>query len=115
MARSFTVSYRTATIVGSLALAAVVWLGVRPEEAQGQGARLEAATLPSVTFRGKLTVEFAMDPMGGPATRDFSGPYQRVDEVTLSDEYVVLRKADTTGRGTLVLPRSRLIYINIGE
>lgn len=116
MARSFTVSFRSASIVGSLALAAILWLAVRPSEVQGQGARVDpGASLPSVTLRGRLTVEFAMDPMGGPATRDFAGPYQRVDEVTLTDEYVVLRKADTTGRGTLVLPRSRLVYINIGE
>lgn len=116
MARSFTVSYRSAAIAGFLAIAAIAWFGVRPSEAQGQGVKADGgASLPSVTFRGRLTVEFAMDPTGGPATRDFQGPYQRVDEVTLSDEYVVLRKADTTGRGTLVLPRSRLVYINIGE
>lgn len=116
MAGSFTVSYRSAAIVGLLGIVGILWFAARPTEAQGQGVRGDAgASLPSVTFRGRLTVEFAMDPTGGPATRDFQGPYQRVDEVILSDEYVVLRKADTTGRGTLVLPRSRLVYINIGE
>ena len=116
MARSFTVSFRMASLVGVVAASAAAWLLIQPSHVQGQVARNDGGSaMPSVTFRGRLTVEFAMDPMGGPATRDFAGPFQRVDEVTLTDEYVVLRKADTTGRGTLVLPRSRLVYINIGE
>lgn len=116
MGRTFSVSFRTASIAGCIAAATLAWALLRPTDVYGQGARVDAGSgLPAVTIRGRLTVEFAMDPTGGPATRDFSGPYERVDEVTLTDEYVVLRKADTTGRGTLVLPRSRLLYINIGE
>lgn len=114
MPQTITIRTRTLALVAAIGLAAAAWFMFRPTDALAQ-MRHDAPVLPSVTFRGNLDVHFALLPETGPAARDFAGPFRRVNEITLTEEYIILRKADAGGRGSLILPREQLVYLNIGE
>ena len=108
---------RSRVIEASLGAAAILgvacWLASpSPSVAQGlpSGSFLSASTM-----RGNLTVELSIDPAVGPLSTQWAGPITRVDEVTILDEWVILRKKDAKGTGSLIVPRDRIVTINIGE
>lgn len=66
------------------------------------------------TIRGDLTVELRLMPQSG-YQADWAAPIKNVDEVTMLEDWVVLRKRDGTTRGMLIVPRDQIGYINVGE
>lgn len=67
-------------------------------------------------INGNLTVELALDPSTGPANSSaWSGPIKNVDQVVLFDKWALLRKRDLGTDGTLIVPREKIVFINIGQ
>lgn len=92
---------------GAIVLQPRTAIGADPSRAQG---------LDSCTISGKLTVEVVLDPSTGPANASaWTGPIKDVDEVTLFDEWAVISKRDLGTDGTLVVPRDKIVFINIGR
>lgn len=86
---------------------------VRPPQALA-GDRLEPADLASCTIRGNLTVEIILDPKTGPANSNaWAGPIKDVDEVTLLEEWALITKRALGSDGTLIVPREKVVFINI--
>jgi hypothetical protein len=108
----FTSRHAALALLGLLVAALVVALLPGASLAQS-GA--QASFLGSTTIRGNLTVEVALDPQAGAASAQWAGPIKKVDEVTLMDEWAILRKREPASTGTLIVPRSKIVYINIVE
>ncbi len=96
----------------SAAALGVAWLTGSPSAAQGQG--LDAG-LGRWSLSGNLTVELRIDPTVGAAAADWQGPITRVDEVSLFDEYAVLRRRDVGKNSVLIVPREKLLWITLSD
>ncbi len=98
---------------GAAALAAAgMWLAM-PQAAQAQRTSVAAAPSDVYVLRGKFTVQVSLDPSAGSAAADWSGPIKDVDEITLLSNFAILRKSHVNTTGTLIVPRDRLVYINL--
>ncbi len=104
-----------ALAASAVAAALALMVVLRPETAIGSQ-RAAGDDLPSCTLSGNLTVELVLDPATGPANASaWTGPIKDVDEVILFDKWAVLRKRDLGTDGTLVVPREKIVFINIGR
>lgn len=104
---------KAAVGLGLIVIACMVAVSSGPTRAQSGGA--SASYLGSTTIRGNLTVEIALDPQAGAASAQWAGPIKKVDEVTLMDEWAILRKREPASTGTLIVPRDKIVYINVLE
>lgn len=92
-----------------------VWT-LRPEPAIGAERGGGGTDLGLYTIHGNLTVELILDPATGPNNAAaWTGPIKNVDEVTLFDKWALLRKRDLGTDGTLIVPREKIVFINIGH
>ncbi len=98
---------------GAAALSAAGMWFIVPQAAQAQRTFVAAAPSEVYVLRGKLSVQVAMDPSAGSAAADWTGPIKDVDEVTLLNNFAILRKTHAGTTGTLIVPRDRLVYINM--
>lgn len=102
-----------AATIGAAVVAAAILL--RPEAAIGSE-RGVGTDLGLYTISGNLTVELVLDPSTGPNnSAAWTGPIKNVDEVTLFDKWALLRKKDLGTDGTLIVPREKIVFINIGH
>lgn len=111
---SMQITHRHAAFAGLGLLAIVGAVALLPGPSLAQTSA-QASFLGSTTIRGNLTVEIALDPQAGAASAQWAGPIKKVDEVTLMDEWAILRKREPASTGTLIVPRSKIVYINIVE
>jgi hypothetical protein len=111
------VTRRQAGFVGAgvLAIVGVGVVATLPGPSLAQSGGTPATYLGSTTIRGNLTVEIALDPQTGAAQGQWAGPIKRVDEVTLLDQWAILRKREPASTGTLIVPREKIVYINVVE
>lgn len=112
------VTRRQAGFVGAglLVLAGVGVVTSMPGASLAQSSSASGPSyLGSTTIRGNLTVEIALDPQTGAAQGQWAGPIKRVDEVTLLDQWAILRKREPASTGTLIVPREKIVYINVVE
>lgn len=107
---------RTSALTAAAAVAcAALGFAMFAPRTQAQGTSGTPEGLASNTIRGNLTVEVILDPQTGGASADWAGPIKQVDEVTLLDEWVILRKRQGGTTGTLVVPREKIVYVHIGD
>lgn len=107
---------RTAAIA-AIAFGAALggFLALRPQPASA-AERPSNGQLDSCTISGKLTVELVLDPATGPTNATaWTGPIKEVDEVILLDKWALLRKRGLGTDGTLIVPREKIVFINIGH
>ncbi|MBL8744958.1 MAG: hypothetical protein JNK58_01235 [Phycisphaerae bacterium] len=105
-------SWLVIAIVLGVVMAALV---LRPDQAIG-AERGASGDLGVHVIRGKLTVELILDPATGPNNSTaWTGPIKNVDEVVLFDKWALLRKRDLGTDGTLIVPREKIVFINIGH
>ena len=102
------------TVAAAAACAALGFAWFAPRT-QAQGTSGGPESLAANTLRGNLTVEVILDPQTGGASADWAGPIKQVDEVTLLDEWVILRKKQGGTTGTLIVPREKIVYVHVGD
>lgn len=98
---------------GALTLSIGTLIGVSAF-AQSPATHRDNAPLAQQSIRGKLTVELKFAPGSG-AAQDWAAPIKDVDEVILTEDWVLMRKRDAGIAGTLIVPREQVAYINVGE
>ncbi len=88
---------------------------LRPDAAIGAD-RGASTDLACYVLSGKLTVELVLDPATGPNnSAAWTGPIKDVDEVILFDKWALLRKRDLGTNGSLIVPREKIVFINVGH
>lgn len=105
----------SALTVAAAIVAATLGFAVIAPRSQAQASSSGPVGLASNTIRGNLTVEVILDPQTGGASADWAGPIKQVDEVTLLDEWVILRKKQGGSTGTLIVPREKIVYVHVGD
>lgn len=96
----------------SVATALSLWAAA----SMAQTPRPPLAQPPDVySLRGRFTIQMALEPAAGAAASDWCGPIKDVDEITLLQNFAIIRKAQNGTAGTLIVPTSKLLYINVGE
>lgn len=95
-------------------IATTLVLVTRPSTAIGAD-RGGGSDLGCYTISGNLTVELVLDPATGPSSTAWTGPIKNVDEVTLLDKWAILRKRDLGTDGSLIVPREKIVFINVGH
>lgn len=107
-------SNRSLFVIGAALLAGGIAL-VASNSSDARSSDAVSGFLASSTIRGNLTVEITLDPDAGAASSAWAGPIKKVDEVTLLDEWAILRKRDGITTGVLIVPREQIVYINVAD
>lgn len=104
-------------VLGALGVCAAAALGVTlltGSQATARGQGLDAG-LGRWSINGNLTVELRIDPTLGAAAAEWQGVIPRVDEVTIFDEYAVLRRRDVGKTGILIVPRDKILWLSVTD